>query len=178
MFGAQSIRFVRRRMRVVAVWAALPLVVFNGQTVVGCGCTGHFEAVCRFGCCAKTENRNEQHARADRSCCASQVATGSKCPCCDQGKFAQRSIHTPESTSSPASGQTLERHRCRSIAVRVVTPVTIAQSVDVDGLHSLCTLVDLSVPVLCDHSPVGLAVDFDTGPPPNDLVVTLHRLVI
>jgi hypothetical protein len=69
-------------------------------------------------------------------------------------------------------------HRCTSIVVHDVIPVTVAPAVDVADLHaSIFVLPDYFLPPTSSQS-LGQAVDFDTGPPPDDLVVTLRRLVI
>ena len=43
-------RFVHRNSRFAVACAMLPLVFLNGQTFIGCGCNGHFEAVCHCHC--------------------------------------------------------------------------------------------------------------------------------
>jgi hypothetical protein len=51
--------------------------------------------------------------------------------------------------------------------------------VDAGDLHeSIFALADLGLPLVFSQSHVGQVVDFDTGPPPSDLVVILHRFVI
>jgi hypothetical protein len=60
-----------------------------------------------------------------------------------------------------------------------VIPVTVAPAVDAGDLYvSFFALATVSQPLYVSQSHVGQFVDFDTGRPPNDLVVTLHRLVI
>ena len=66
MVGIRFNRNAKNRWRSIAVWAMLPLAVLNGRTVIGCGCSGHFEAECHCNC-------------GDAGgCCSSQE---SSCPC-------------------------------------------------------------------------------------------------
>jgi hypothetical protein len=177
MFGIRLTRILRRRIRVAAVWAAVPLVVFNGRTINGCGCSGHFEAVCHCACCSDVHDSSEQLAKTCCSCCGSHAAGDSKCCCC-RGKPTKHCDKAAD-TAGSANGRALERHQCKRIALYNVLPVTAVPSFDAGGLHSsLFVLADVTVPVLRYGSHVGTTVDFDTGPPPDDLVVTLHRLII
>jgi hypothetical protein len=180
MFGIRITRTVRLRLRAAAVWAAMPLVVLNGRTVVGCGCTGHFKAVCHCSCCSGMQDGSKQHGKNCCSCCGSHSANNSKskCPCCDRSELPQR-CDTANGNSHCPSHQSLERHHCKSIALYEVIRFTAASSADAGDLHaSIFTLADLTSPALLDHSRAGLTVDFNTGPPPNDLVVTLRRLIL
>jgi hypothetical protein len=60
-----------------------------------------------------------------------------------------------------------------------VIPVTVASIADAGDLHaSFFALAAFSPPLYVSELHVGQVVDFDTGPLPRDLVVTLHRLVI
>jgi hypothetical protein len=84
-----------------------------------------------------------------------------------------------DSDSRPASAQAVQGHRCKSIVLHEVIPGTVAPSLDMGDLHAtIFVSAALSLPLSFSRSQVGQAIDFDTGPPPNDLVVTLHRLVI
>src|SRR6186997_2207582 len=47
MTGYRLTRRAKRRWRTAFVWATLPVVLLNGRTLVGCGCTGHFDSACR-----------------------------------------------------------------------------------------------------------------------------------
>jgi hypothetical protein len=70
-------------------------------------------------------------------------------------------------------------HHCKSFVKHEVTPVTVTPAVDASDLYaSFFALATVSQPAYVSQSHVGQVVDFDTGRPPNDLVVTLHRLVI
>lgn len=165
MLVGRLIRRVRRHSRAIVVWAAMPLALFNGRTIVGCGCFGHFESVCNCGCCSG------QLSKAGCSCCDGRC-------CCNQSASAGRGKAT-ENISCHASCHSLQSHRCRSFILHEATPVTIAPHVDgVDLQESLFILAISLLPRASSQSHSGQVADFDTGPPPNDLVVTLHRLVI
>jgi hypothetical protein len=172
MLGVRPTRFVRRHYRAAVVWAAIPLAVFNGRTVVGCGCFGHFEPVCHCGCCGG------QHGKSRCSCCTRHGFSHGSCYCCNHSDAASR-CDTADSSSHPGAGQSLQGHRCKSFVLHEVTPVTVAPYVAAGDLHeSIFALADFGLPLVFSQSRVGKVVDFDTGPPPDDLVVILHRLVI
>jgi hypothetical protein len=171
MLGVRPTRFLRHHYRAALVWAAIPLAVFNGRTVVGCGCFGHFESVCHCGCCSGTK------AGANK-CCTGHGFNQSGRSCCNK---SASTIHcnTAAGNSRLACGQSLQGPRCTSIVLHEVTPVTVAPNANAGDLHeSIFALADVGLPLVFSQSQVGQVVDFHTGPPPNDLVITLHRLVI
>jgi hypothetical protein len=178
MLGIRLNRVVRRHFRAAVIWAALPLAVFNGRTVIGCGCFGHFEAVCHCGCCSEMQDGCKQHGKSASSCCTGRGFSHSNCPCCNHSE-ATNPCNTADSDSRSDSPQQLQGHHCKSIVSHEVTPVTVAPSVDAGDLHeSIFVLANVGLPLTFSQLHVGRVVDFDTGPPPKDLVVTLHRLVI
>jgi hypothetical protein len=160
MVGHQLTRFIRNHSRFAVAWAMLPLVLLNGRTTTGCGCTGHFEAVCHCqcgdgcgGCCGQD---------ADPSCCADKTGD----------RFTSNPA-APFGTSERVQGL-----HCTQVAEYVVVPATVAPTLADNDLHaSAFVLASFSVPFQSVSTPAGLAVQLDTGPP-NDFVVTLHRLVI
>jgi hypothetical protein len=160
MVRVRLARFVRNHSRLAVAWAMLPLVLLNGRTITGCGCTGHFEAVCHCGCangCGGCCGQN-----GVRSCCAKRLADG-----------RGHSPATPPGSSERAGG----RH-CKEAGDYVVLPATVSPTLaDDDSQASAAALmaVDGLIPTLTNHA--GLIVPWDTRPP-NDLVVVLHRLVI
>jgi len=84
-----------------------------------------------------------------------------------------------DSHAPPADGHAWKGHHCTSIVMHVVMPATVMPTVDASDLHAAAfVLADFNLPLTINQSQVAHVVDFDTGPPPNDLVVTLHRLVI
>jgi hypothetical protein len=172
MLASRITRTVRRHYRAALVWAAIPLAVFNGRTVVGCGCFGYFESVCHCGCCGG------QHGKAICSCCTSHGFSHSRCSGCNQSESTSRCDTTDGNTHS-AGCKALAGHRCTSFVKHEVTPVTVAPHVIAGDLHdAIFALVDVGQTLVLSQTQIVQVVDFDTGPPPNDLVVTLHRLVI
>lgn len=179
MSGFRPTRFVRPYYRAALIWAAMPLAAFNGHTIVGCGCTGHFEPVCHCYCCLDSQDNAKEHCgTAGCPCCSGHRAKHGHCPCCDQNRLA-RSNGTPDQRSRPDNGQGVQNHRCRPMVLYEVTPVTVVQSVDAgDLLGAVLALAIIDRPSPVNPAQAGEFVDFDTGPPPNDLVVSFHRLVI
>ena len=179
MFGIRPARFAPRHYRAALIWAAIPLTLFNGRTLVGCGCTGHFEAVCRCNCCIDLpEGGDGQSGNAGCPCCAIPHSSLSKCPCCNHSKLA----HTRDKTDDdgcPVNGQGLQKHRCRPMVLHQVTPGTVVSVLDASQLLiAITVLADFSQSLPLSPLHVERFVDIDIGPPPNDLVVSLHRLVI
>lgn len=178
MVNIRLTRFVRRHCRVAVVWASIPLAVLNGRTVVGCGCTGHFESACHCECCSEMQDGcKQQHGKFACPCCSSHSSSSSDCCCCNRSEATHHFI-TTSSDSQAATGQVRQSQRCTSMVLHEVIPVAVSPSVNAGELHAPnVVLADFSLPFSFGQS-VAQAVDFDTGPPPNDLVVTLHRLVI
>lgn len=152
-------RFVRNHSRFTVACAMLPLVLLNGRTFTGCGCNGHFEAICHChcgngcgGCCGQG---------GVRSCCAAKTAD--------------------DRTSNPATKGNSERaqgHHCRQTAEYVVVLATVAPTLADDASQtSADALVAIDLPPASAATSSVHNRQSDTGPP-NDLVVTLHRLVI
>jgi len=173
MLAGRINRVVRRHFRAALVWAAIPLAAFNGRTVVGCGCFGHFEAVCHCGCCGGTEG----HSAC--SCCSAYHPDHSNCSCCLLGSQPTARCSVASHEPMAKNGSTLERHHCTSIAMRTVVPATVTHSIDLTDLHSwTLAIADHGLPPSNGNSHLGSFSEIDTGPPPGDLVVILHRLVI
>jgi hypothetical protein len=158
-----SIRLNRRssdRWRKLAIWAMLPLATFNTRTVVGCGCTGHFEAVCHCNCSA--------------GCGKCDGANG--CPCCRNQAALERPASSPASTD--ASTAFHGRH-CKGAVHIEVVPATVISAHAAD--HFSVPIAALNAPILvAEISGANLhAVAWEhASPPPHDIVVRLHRLVI
>src|SRR5688572_10043666 len=135
MVGIRQTRFFRHHSRVAVVWVAIPLVVFNGRTLVGCGCTGHFESVCRCNCCPDTQEGGKQHGKSTYSCCTSHGFSHSHCACCNRSELTHHS-NTADNDCCPAGPQELQGHHCNSIVLHDVIPGTVAPSTDTAGLHA------------------------------------------
>jgi len=160
VFGVRLIR--KSTWRTVVVCATLPLTVFNGRTVVGCGCTGHFEAVCHCSC--HVPNCGDHH--------------GTSCPCCDKHHKAEAtSPAAPTDASHKCAGN--DAHRCKSIAQHEVTPATLnlAHSAD-EETQSIFTLDSALLSYAADIRRTGSFLSEHSVIPHVDRVVALRRLVI
>ena len=179
MLGLRPSRFLRRHYRLALVWAAMPLAVFNSRTLVGCGCFGHFEAVCQCACCGEIQGGGRQQSKSASSCCTGHSLSTANCSHCNT-TASTNPCNTADGNSSPDNGgQSLQGHHCKSFVLHEVTPVTVAPTVNAGDLHvSVFALADVSLPLSISQSQAGQVVDFDPGRPPNDLVVIFHRLVI
>lgn len=124
------------------------------------------------------DGSKQQHGKTACPCCAKHYFNHSKCACCN-GSRATHCCEAADSDSGAAGLQVVRGHRCKSIALYEVIPATVASSADVGDLHApIFVLADHSLPKSFSHTQVVRVVEVDTGPPPNDLVVALHRLVI
>ncbi len=169
MYGFFKIRFLRRIARALVVWAMMPLVVLNGRTVVGCGCSGHFEDICRCGtasgnCC-----------KPGGSCCSPGNSKG--CSCCNHKKSASSSDLKRDQTANALCH--IGSKHCVRIALHDVIPATEVQSDLSDAGLMACldfgTSADSYVPAVLPSPPLVLP---DLKCPPNDLTVSLHRFII
>jgi hypothetical protein len=162
MFGTRLIRFVRRHRHLAVVCLMLPMILLNGHVITGCGCTGHFEAVC--------------HCHCGTTCCMC-CGKGGTCTCCSGKSLA--CCRPADHENVPIKGTALQGHHCIQSVTYVVVPATIAPASV--GHHSPdfgLVLAPLALPLAAEWANSRQVVQWDTGPPPNDLVVTFHRLII
>ena len=161
MVGLRFNRSVVNRWRSIAVWVMVPLAALNGRTVIGCGCSGHFEAECRCNC-------------GDAGgCCSSQE---SSCPC----RAKQSKCHAAVNKAEAGTTTYLHGCNCKGSAAHVVIPATIAPihdtADDVKVSASISDTIDLSSQI--NEQTVGVTFLEHSTPAPRDLVVSLRRLVI
>ena len=156
-------RRAQSRWQAIAVWAMLPLAVFNGRTIVGCGCTGHFEAACQCG------------SMDTAGMCSNCRANGlGSCPFCHK-----RDSSTAQHHRQSGDGYCgVHGHRCRGAVLHEVIPATVVAAQPATDVGFQMLLLGAA-----DFIGVGReATDFlradrlTTAPP--DLVVQLHRLLI
>src|SRR4051794_217332 len=50
-------RFLRKHRQAFLVWAMMPLAAMDAQTIMGCGCTGHFEPFCQCNSCESSAGK-------------------------------------------------------------------------------------------------------------------------
>lgn len=155
MFTVRRIRKTRK-WRTLLVCAMLPLVVFNGRTVVGCGCHGRFEARCHCNCCSNHD--------------------GKSCPCCEKHGKGLRGApsSTPDKSSACAVG-----HHCKSVVQHEVTPATVSSAHLADEIaQQFFTLDSVDQPWVVSPPTGSSFVSEHSQLPPLDRVVALRRLVI
>ncbi len=162
MAGIRLNRAARNRWQTIAVWAMLPLAVINSRTVYGCGCTGHFESTCHCNCC-------NSHGK-----CAKCGGGSSTCPCCSKvGRAA------PAEDSKPSDGATGFRgHHCKGVAVHEAIPATVVSVHTGVDLNLSLDLDTIDLPIVVNQLAYRHDVSALLTAPPDDLVVTLRRLVI
>jgi hypothetical protein len=150
------------RLRTLLVFAMVPLVVFNGRTVVGCGCHGRFEAQCHC-------NRD----CATGGCSNHDVKS---CPCCEKRSQKQHSVPSSTEEHGSASG---DGHHCKGIAQHEVTPATVSGAHLTDEIaQPFFTLDSVDEPGLASANASLSGVSEYSHLPPLDRVVVLRRLVI
>jgi hypothetical protein len=171
MSGYPLTRFLRHHGRALVVWAMMPLAALNGRTMVGCGCTGHFEEICH---CQSTK-ASKTCCQPGRSCCSGHGAK--RCTCCSRDITGA----APDSRSDQAADVICHigaRH-CVGLAVHELIPVTVVPIVSSDDcqIGTLgCSSADRAF--LTAFSALEHVVQLDLKCPPNDLVVMLHRFII
>jgi hypothetical protein len=158
MSTIRLMRTIRDRSRTAVVLAMVPLVVFNGRTMVGCGCSGHFEAVCQ---------------------CHGGNITGS---CCSAGSVPSRcanKVSRDRCQDSPRAPERVQGHHCTRVAIYVVVQATSTPDALSAKVHDTpFVMAPIDLPIMAGWSITGHDLCPSFGPPPDDLIVTLHRLVI
>jgi hypothetical protein len=161
----------------------IPVALFSGQPVHGCICAdGHYEFFCRAG------HRASEHQESDAT-----SATAESCSCChklDAGKTSHDCCQVATGCCNAAEqrSQDLKRQApshfsgkgCCTPVVSDAVELTLTASVQASDGHQFVALVaimpELPHAEIATHPRRHLLSD--TGPPPDDLVVTLRRLVI
>lgn len=169
MIGKWLVRCVRSRIRTAVTLAVLPLVVLNTLPVAaGCLCAdGHFEPACRHDLCVSGKGNCGCSCCAHGCCCK-----GGKC-CCRQRTAASKD------NKDNTSGERVSGSQCCKPLVHQAVPTVVTSPVVFDGYQMMAlTVASIDVPSFSPMVNSAIRVDSDTGCPPNDLVVTLHRLVI
>ncbi len=172
MFGLRLARFSRHYGRALVVWAMMPLALLNGRTIIGCGCTGHFEEVCR----CNSPAGGKSCCGSMGSCCRGHHGTKSY-SCCSR----RQSGVSPDSKKDRASDTFCHigsRH-CVVLAIHEVIPATEGPTFSSDdGNFASLALSSVDLAFSPTFAPLERVVPLDIKCPPNDLVVTLHRFII
>lgn len=162
-------RMACNHWRTFATWAMIPLAVFNSRTVLGCGCSGHFESSCQCNC---FNSRGGSHIDQCVRCAHGDSLT---CPCCSK---VEKSAPV-ENIRASDCGTAVHGPHCRVMAVHEVIPATVViANAAVDLNPSALVLDSIDLPVMITQSGGGHVRFLNLGPPPSDLVVTLRRFVI
>ena len=158
------------RRRLIS-FAILPLVLFNGSTVIGCGCSGQFEPACH--CSSQLHSLDSESAAIAKG---NSPAGASRRSCC---QFQQRAVaRSLTANKGKATHQDVDCRHCISAARQEAMTASSSPSDVVDDCLAAplaCATYILAAHQLSARCP---CFQLDTGHPPNDLVVSLHRLVI
>jgi hypothetical protein len=157
-------RSIRTKARTIIVLAMMPLAVANAWPVsAGCICAdGHYEPVCRADNC-RAGKMNCGCSCCERTECCSQKLTASvdandvpfvdEIGCCAQGCCTPL-VHVPQFAVFLASPES-DIHAARAFAVSFFDAFSVV------GNENLAQRFERKA-----------------SPPPNDLVVVFHRLII
>ena len=172
MFGIRPPRWIRRKSRAALVWAALPLALLNGRTIVGCGCDGRFDAECHCTACASAKRNNHtQH-----SCYGTAASHGS---CCEHSRQSLQQHANTHGRSARNDRPSLEQHQCTPIILHDIVPATVASTFDtIDVQNSQDVPIADHQSVLMAQLCTGRVAYFTLVRPCGDLVVILRRLII
>jgi deoxycytidylate deaminase len=168
MTGLRLNRIYRHRGRALIVWAMMPLAIINGRTIVGCGCTGHFEEVCH---CTSTGS-HKTCCESTGSCCRGHSPKTCCCSAARSDSSAVRRTKLPTDATCHVGARP-----CVRVVAHVVVPATVGTTLSSGDQLALLdgSLLDLSfLPASTKVEPV-VQLDLKC---PSDLVVTLHRFLI
>jgi hypothetical protein len=180
MSAKTLIRSIRDHFQTVVIWAMVPLAAVSGQSISGClSADGKFDPNCQ--CWSGPATSASQSAESNQTAvvhpCHCSCCGTANC-CCKQKSHAGNSQACHSNRSSGKDVQT--NGHCRPFAVfAAVTAVNSAQqtSVEREPLNLLAPVnIDALVGINCSASE--RIVESGTGPPPDNLMVTLHRWVI
>ena len=179
MTGVLPFRSIRQSLRAVLFLGMVPLVILNGLPAGGCICAnGRFMLFCP-GCRGQATRNVTEHtattpACCARKCCAQPIAKAATHPCC-QGHKSCCDRSTGRSGAAPG----FRCPGCTPVLTMLAIPVVNVSSAVLDqhqDMAAFAAIADLPSIFAAVHH--GRCVEIDTGPPPNDLVVTFQRLII
>jgi hypothetical protein len=176
MTGKRLYRSLRRRCDVFIVWAMVPVALLSGRTVSGCmSPTGRFEPDCH--CAAMQEADGSSSTTCEASPCHCACCHG-KCCCCGKGNAGCCKTVANKSNQQNSDGLHDGGH-CRPFSLFVGVTVTNANGQTSD-FHQAAEMLPLAIAGSLPNPFVvsSKTVELDTGPPPNNLVVALHRWLI
>jgi len=142
----------------------VPLAMLNAWPLAaGCICAdGHYEPVCHAAECRTGMSDCGCACCAHHNCCSGKA-------CC----------HRSAKSHEQMLGQHVGDSGCCTPLIHQATPTVVNTSPLVDGQHVMAlVMVPIDLPYFGEALKIRRQTDFDTGRPPNDLVITLQRLVI
>jgi hypothetical protein len=170
MIRKPLLRFLRRRAWASLVWAMIPLTFWSGKPTFGCICSdGHFEINCKA---IVHQGADGKQVPCGCSCC---IRSGKRC-CSGARKACCR--HSTDTKSGSASITGTACH-CQP-AVLMATAPTLVKTLRTTDEHQIpaAHVASLENAPLFALAPRNVSFRLDTGPPPDDWVVALHRLLV
>jgi hypothetical protein len=175
MTGIILSRTVRRRCQAAMIWAMMPVMLLNGKSLSGClSPTGHFEAGCHCQAMQLAKVSTDPQATTT---CRCPCCKGKTC-CCAGGSCCKAKSHDTVASYAlrPKGSAVQDGAHCRPYSIYVVASV-VTNSAHLD--HSvLQAIVSINSPLSVVAAPVAHHFELNTGPPPDNLVVELHRFLI
>lgn len=172
MIGKWLNRAVCRHHQVMVTMAMVPLVILNALPVsAGCICAdGHLEPVCHAARCFA--------GKGDCGCpCCARRGNLGRTNCCK--KTADCRSHLVDDQLPEDGRHSVRGNGCCTPIVHHAVPIviTLPQVVDSDQMRAVLW-ARIDVPHSVAPATILHRIEFDTGPPPEDFVVTLQRFVI
>src|SRR3954465_11724709 len=107
-------RFLRQHRKAFLVCAMMPLAAVDAQTIMGCGCTGHFESFCQCNSCES----NAVKATAVSSAAAMADPHQSLLhACCSKALPNARHVSRVALSAHGANG--VRAHQCKQLRMRI-----------------------------------------------------------
>ena len=172
MAGKLFIRAIRSRFQAAVIWAMVPVAMISGRTISGCvSPSGHFELNCH--CSA---SMGDSAAPSGPCHCHCPCCQGKDCCCC---KSKSSCCCSMASNARRTNGNGFQSSHCQQVSAFATTPVVnvSTQIQDLDQSADL-TLISSDVPSALARTTLEQIAELNTGPPPNNLVVALHRFLI
>jgi len=182
MFRVPPIRAFRKRLATVAIWAMVPVALWNGRANGGCICAdGHYEPLCKAALCSGNKAGTDSSASEMRccgcSCCGKPGTSRANADCCRTQTGCCRGSDRP--VSDPIGESVDSNGCCTPLAPTQAPPAVVTAPLQGGHQESPVLLVAiLDSPSLVAGVRAAARVEIDAGLPPTDLVVTLRRLVI
>src|SRR3954468_20559888 len=110
----RTMRFLRQYRQALLVWTMMPLAIVDAQTLVGCGCTGHFQSYCQCNSCessavnatpvSSTAATADSHQSLFHACCSKALANAR---------------HLPRVALSAHAANGVQAHQCKQLRMLI-----------------------------------------------------------